>query len=72
MRPPPATESAGTEHVIDVGYDGARIRMTVLSRNLDLEKLKAEAQRGIELLKERRNALIAAAVTGKIDVRNAA
>lgn len=37
-----------------------------------LDALKAEAQRGIELLKERRNALIAAAVTGKIDVRNAA
>lgn len=37
-----------------------------------LDALKAEAQRGIELLKERRNALISAAVTGKIDVRNAA
>ena len=31
--------------------------------------LKAEAARGIELLQERRTALISAAVTGKIDVR---
>ena len=34
-----------------------------------LDILTAEAQRGIELLKERRSALISAAVTGKIDVR---
>lgn len=33
------------------------------------DTLTAEAQRGIELLKERRSALISAAVTGKIDVR---
>ncbi len=32
--------------------------------------LTAEAQRAIELLQERRTALISAAVTGKIDVRN--
>jgi type I restriction enzyme S subunit len=30
----------------------------------------AEAQRTIDLLQERRNALISAAVTGRIDVRN--
>ena len=34
-----------------------------------LDALTAEAQRGIELLKERRSVLIAAAVTGKVDVR---
>jgi type I restriction enzyme S subunit len=34
-----------------------------------LDTLTAEAQRGIDLLKERRTALISAAVTGKIDVR---
>jgi type I restriction enzyme S subunit len=34
-----------------------------------IDKLIAEAQRAIELLKERRTALISAAVTGKIDVR---
>ncbi|WP_052142546.1 restriction endonuclease subunit S [Burkholderia pseudomallei] len=34
-----------------------------------LDNLKAEAERTIDLLKERRSALIAAAVTGKIDVR---
>ncbi len=36
-----------------------------------LDRLKAKAERAIELLKERRSALIAAAVTGKIDVRKA-
>ena len=36
-----------------------------------LDALKSEAERAIELLKERRSALISAAVTGKIDVRNA-
>ncbi len=37
-----------------------------------LDALTAEAQRAIELLKERRTALISAAVTGKIDVRGIA
>ncbi|WP_060121849.1 restriction endonuclease subunit S [Burkholderia territorii] len=36
-----------------------------------LDTLKAEAERAINLLTERRSAVIAAAVTGKIDVRNA-
>lgn len=36
-----------------------------------LDTLKAEAERATTLLKERRSALIAAAVTGQIDVRNA-
>ncbi|MDZ7589931.1 MAG: hypothetical protein U5L05_04400 [Rubrivivax sp.] len=31
--------------------------------------LLAEAERSVELLRERRSALISAAVTGKIDVR---
>jgi type I restriction enzyme S subunit len=34
-----------------------------------LDALTAEAQVAIDLLKERRSALISAAVTGKIDVR---
>jgi type I restriction enzyme S subunit len=34
-----------------------------------LDTLTAEARSAIELLKERRTALISAAVTGKIDVR---
>ena len=34
-----------------------------------IDTLTAEAQRAIDLLKERRSALISAAVTGKIDVR---
>jgi type I restriction enzyme S subunit len=36
-----------------------------------LDKLSAEAERVVALLKERRSALIAAAVTGQIDVRQA-
>lgn len=36
----------------------------------EFDTLTAEAQRAIDLLKERRTALISAAVTGKIDVRN--
>lgn len=38
----------------------------------ELDTLIAEANRGIELLQERRTALISAAVTGKIDVRGLA
>lgn len=36
-----------------------------------LDRLKTEAEHAIRLLKERRSTLITAAVTGKIDVRNA-
>ena len=47
---------------------------TVISKFLDAELAKfdtltAEAQRAIDLLQERRTALISAAVTGQIDVR---
>jgi type I restriction enzyme S subunit len=38
----------------------------------ELDALTTEAERGIELLQERRTALISAAVTGKIDVRGLA
>ncbi|MEG2568526.1 MAG: restriction endonuclease subunit S, partial [Acinetobacter sp.] len=49
---------------------------TLIAQFLDretvkMDTLKAEALRGIDLLKERRSALISAAVTGKIDVRHA-
>jgi type I restriction enzyme S subunit len=41
-----------------------------INQQVDMfDELTAEAVRGIELLKERRSALISAAVTGKIDVR---
>jgi len=44
-----------------------------LDREIDeLEALVAEAQRAIDLLQERRTALISAAVTGQIDVRQLA
>jgi len=38
-------------------------------RTGDFDKLQAEAERAIQVLQERRTALISAAVTGKIDVR---
>ena len=41
------------------------------SQTAQLDALITEAQRAIELLQERRTALISAAVTGQIDVRGA-
>jgi len=41
----------------------------IASKTKEFDGLGTEAQRGIELLQERRTALISAAVTGKIDVR---
>ena len=40
------------------------------ARNQEFSDLIREAQRAIDLLQERRTALISAAVTGQIDVRN--
>ena len=42
----------------------------VASETAKLDTLTAEAQRAIDLLQERRTALISAAVTGQIDVRH--
>jgi type I restriction enzyme S subunit len=50
------------------GYHLAIISQTIYK----MEVLLAEANRAITLLKERRNALISAAVTGQIDVRGLA
>lgn len=52
-----------------------RDEQTLIVSHLDeelqkMERLNAEAERAVELLQERRTALISAAVTGKIDVRN--
>ena len=44
------------------GYLGTRLS--------EFDTLTAEAQRAIDLLQERRSALISAAVTGQIDVRS--
>ena len=41
----------------------------VESEKSKIDKLRNEAERAIALLKERRNALVSATVTGKIDVR---
>jgi type I restriction enzyme S subunit len=49
-----------------------QILTAIRNQRIKLDNLTAEAQRAIELLKERRAALISAAVTGKIDVRGLA
>ena len=41
----------------------------IAEENYSLDLLRAEAERGIGLLQERRSALISAAVTGQVDVR---
>lgn len=50
----------------------AAIATLLDSETAKIDTLIAEAQQAISLLKERRSALISAAVTGKIDVRNMA
>ncbi len=52
--PPPAEQNSISDHL--------RIA------TLNIDTLTAEAQRAIDLLQERRTALISAAVTGQIDV----
>jgi len=44
----------------------------IADRTRQFNTLTTEAQRAIDLLQERRTALISAAVTGQIDVRGAA
>jgi type I restriction enzyme, S subunit len=56
---PPLEEQAAIANVIAV-------------ENKRVDALKSEADRAIDLLKERRSALISAAVTGQIDIRDAA
>jgi len=52
--------------------DGERtqIQNHIVGETAKFDTLTAEAQRAIDLLQERRTALISAAVTGQIDVRN--
>ncbi|HDR9587661.1 TPA: restriction endonuclease subunit S [Burkholderia stabilis] len=47
------------------------IKQFINAETNKFDALKSKAEHAIDLLKERRSALIAAAVTGKIDVRNA-
>jgi type I restriction enzyme S subunit len=49
-----------------------RIVQHLENETAKLDTLTAEANRAIDLLQERRTALISAAVTGKIDVRGVA
>lgn len=53
---PPLVEQVGLLEFLDI-------------ETTKLDNLKVEAERAISLLRERRNALIAAAVTGQIDLR---
>ena len=53
-------------------HEQSEIITVVGAKVSKFDVLKEEAEAGIALLKERRSALIAAAVTGKIDVRQAA
>ena len=71
-RSQPATEIIAKISDCHSATQTSRLR---LSRIIELGKfdtLTAEAQRAIDLLQERRTALISAAVTGQIDVRGLA
>jgi type I restriction enzyme S subunit len=50
-------------------HEIAEILGFIANKTQKITLLQSNAERGIELLKERRSALISAAVTGKIDVR---
>ena len=52
--------------------DQSKIIQHVKDKNSRIDSLVAETEKSIELLKEHRTALISAAVTGKIDVREVA
>jgi type I restriction enzyme S subunit len=49
-----------------------QISKRILGYELKADRLIRESERAIDLLQERRTALISAAVTGKIDVRGLA
>lgn len=49
----------------------AEISEFISDKTQKLDELRSESERAIHILKERRSSLIAAAVTGKIDVRHA-
>ena len=49
-----------------------KLNTFLVSQTASFDALIAEAQRAIDLLQERRTALISAAVTGQIDVRGLA
>ena len=58
--------------VLPPAEEQAAILAHIAIQTTRFDELTSEAQRGIELLQERRTALISAAVTGQIDVRPAA
>jgi type I restriction enzyme S subunit len=58
--------------VIPTWAEQQQILAFILSECGKLDKLSQEGESAVSLLRERRSALISAAVTGQIDVRNAA
>jgi type I restriction enzyme S subunit len=57
---------------LPVQHETIAICESIIAMDESFDALTAEAERAIELLQERRTALISAAVTGKIDVRGLA
>lgn len=62
---------ASRKMVLPPIHEQSRIAAFVEDAARSLDILSAQARRGVELLSERRSALISAAVTGQIDVRGA-
>ena len=58
--------------VIPPAYDRRLIKATIDRETIRIDSLIRKTERSIELLKERRSALITAAVTGQIDLRETA
>jgi type I restriction enzyme S subunit len=73
-----AQEQFNLSHAVDFTYavppldEQDRIVATLDSACTKLDNLKSKAQQAIAFMRERRTALISAAVTGKIDVREPA
>ena len=65
------TDTIGGIHVpLPPAAERRAIAAFVDAETTKMELFVTEAEKGIELLRERRSALISAAVTGQIDVRN--
>ena len=63
-------EIRGLYILMPPAIEQVEIAQFLVTEAMKLSTLSAQSERAIDLLKERRSALIAAAVTGQIDVRN--
>lgn len=68
----PLSVTAGRKIPLPPLHEQSAICEFIGNTEFEFERLSGEAERAISLLKERRAALISAAVTGQIDVRGAA